>query len=512
MTEREQPQSNGTSESSSEPSRTHVGNYEIIDIVGHGASSTVYRAIGPDGKTVAIKRISVHSESEERAAVQREAAALAVFHHPSVLKLIDVIDSPTDLAIVTEYLSGGSLRDHLKAHGPFSDHEVLEMLSPIAAALAEAHRHSLLHRDVKPSNVLRRGDGTTVLADFGLAIDDPTVSQTNTAALGSAAYLDPEVIDGAKPSQASDTYALGVVAYELLTGHPPFHGESTLAVLRNADRGVFPPLDRATFGGFADQVERSFSRHSENRFPSADALLTAWQSSLGTASVSSNGTSDGTQHASSNDVGSHPDDGATATTVFIVPTRPSALSKATPVKEARNWKRIGAVAAGLATLGTMGGAVVISRSNNKSGGINGVVSFKVACDPSVTAQCVESFTRTPDGMSIRFKGDDQPTRFAVGKRTDALRVSNFFCGSSETLALYRPSTGTIYYFREWPLPGKKTEIRADATGILNASIVVSDYDDDGCGDIGLERGNARVWFLPSEQSDRLRLIAEGDAP
>jgi Protein kinase domain len=486
-----------------------IGGYTILGVVGHGSTGTVYKATAPDGTTVAVKRITAHADEKQREALRREAAALEAFHHPSVVRFIDLVDTPTELAIVTEFFGGGSLRDYLENAGPFPANEVVAMLSPIAAALGEAHRRGILHRDIKPSNILRRADGSTVLADFGLALtdelDDPAASRTNNAALGSASYLDPEVLDGAAPTPASDIYALGVVGYELLTRATPFPGDGTLAVLRRADKGEFVRLDRNVHGELADEVERAFRRNSNERFATADDLLRAWQRAI-------DGPQTNGEITNRAETVSIPDSGASATTSFTVPTRPTALWEAEPVTEPRNWKRVGAYASILAALGVIGGGAAWKMAQRHAPAVNGVVNYKVYCDPALTAQCVDTFNRTPDGISVKFAGDDVATRFAVGTRADALRVSNFFCGPSETLALYRPKSGTIYYFREWPLPGKKTEIRADVTGIKNAVVVVSDYDNNGCGDIGLEQGDGRVWFLPSQQQARLRLVAEGDAP
>ncbi len=472
------------------PVGSEVGGYTIVEVIGRGSTGVVYRATDAAGNVVAIKQIDASSDPALLDIFRREAATLASFDHPCALRFIEVIDSPTTPAVVTEFVSGGSLREHLANHGPFSSAEVVTLLSPIAEALSAAHRTGLTHGDVKPSNILRRADGGCVLADFGTAAYHPDAKTPGQSVLASATYLDPEILTGATPSAKSDTYSLGIVAYELLTGYPPFRGDTTQAVLDEAANGTFDPLDRNTFGSFANEVERSFARDSTDRFETADDLLAAWNWS--------------TAHPEA------PDEGPSATTTFAVNTRPAALVNAEPVQVGRNWKRIGVAVAAVAAIGATAGGIVLKRANNQAAEVNGVVPFKVYCDPAVTAQCVESVVRTPDGMSITFKGDGQPTRFAVGKRTDALRVSNFFCGPNETLALYRPTTGTIYYFREWPLPGKKTEIRADATGVFNAAVVVSDYDNNGCGDIGLERGNERVWFLPSQQQARLRLIAPGD--
>ena len=99
----------------------------------------------------------------------------------------------------------------------------------------------------------------------------------------------------------------------------------------------------------------------------------------------------------------------------------------------------------------------------------GLVAARVRCDPSTSRQCVDKVERSADGVAITFIGDTEPTTFKVGEPTDALRVANWFCGSIETLAAYRPSTGVVYYFESWPLPGQPVQVLADATGITQAS-------------------------------------------
>jgi serine/threonine protein kinase len=504
-----------------------IGGYRILGVIGHGSTGTVYRAEVPaSGELVAFKRITVHTEEQQRVDLHNEAKALVSISHPSVLRLIEVVDTPEHLALVTEFLDGGSLRDVLRSHGPYSSSETVALLAPIAAALGEAHRKGLIHRDIKPSNILLRADGSTVLADFGLAIDDPTMSKTN-AALGSAAYLDPMVLDGAKPSVASDVYSLGVVAYELLRGTPPFTGESTLAVMRASDRGIFSPLSRFEHGPLADEVERAFARRSDDRFDSATDLLRAWQRAIDPGTVQALTGKPPSQVLSASVIStlqnsvsmgssatpapiSPPDRGAASTTSFSSASRPAALWDATPVTPTRKWGKMAGVAAGIVAVAALGAGVAIKREQNSKQELSGIVPFKVFCDSTRTAQCVESFTRTPDGISVKFSGDAESTRFAVGGRNDALRVSNFFCGTAETLALYRPTTGVIYYFREWPLPSAKTEVRADATGIINAEVIVADFNTDNCGDIGLEQASKRTWFSPSTQTERLKLVALGD--
>ncbi len=512
----------------SEPSAgTLIGQYEIVSLIGHGSTGSVFRAVDTEtGRTVAVKRITTLPTDAQRAAFHREARTLAGLDHPSVLRLVELIDTDEHLALVTEYAGGGSLRDALRTRGPFAPAKVVALLAPVASALAETHRDGIVHRDVKPSNIVLRDDGTPVLADFGLALTDPGVSQTSSAALGSASYLDPEVADGVMPSPASDLYSLGVVAYELLTGRTPFAGDTPLAVLRAADRGDFQPLDRATCGQFGAAVERAIARDPAARYPDAESLLRAWSAAVKIPAAMDNPVDDLDPFRSADtaqpstrepqrrvrDIAdpTSDDDVTDRTASFRVPLRPLALEAAEPVHEARNWRRVGAAAAAVVALGSVGATIAAVRSANRSRTTSGVVTFRVSCDPQTTAQCVGTITRTPEGILVRFADDERPTHYTVGRRTDALRVSNFFCGSAETLAVYRPTNGVIYYFKDWPLAGQQSDVRADATGVTDAHVVVSDHNGDGCGDIGLDLGITRTWFMPHAQGERLQQVNRSD--
>jgi serine/threonine protein kinase len=482
-----------------------IGAYTVQAVIGRGSTGTVYRAISDAGQVVALKRITVLTAEDERKRLRIEARALGTLRHPNTLRLIDVVDTDTDLALVTEYISGGSLRDRI-TQGPLSPSETVELLAPLAEALQEAHAAGIVHRDVKPSNVLLRDDGSAVLADFGLALDDVRVSQTSTAALGSAAYLDPEILDGRKPSPSSDTYSLGVVAYETITGRLPFEGDTTLAVLRNADKGAFQPLDRDRFGALAPAIERAFARTASDRFASAKDVAESWRTALHRPAPLLAAIAATTTGQAAEPQLPEPDRGPRATAKFRIPTRPLGLEQATPQKPAKPWKKIGLATAGLFVLAGSGFGAWQTFGTDKQL-VGAVLPVRADCDPRTTAQCVKTYKRDSAGISVSFVGDASPTNFTVGREDDVLRVQNFFCGGAETLALYRKASGTIYYFKSWPLPGKTTEVVADATGILNANVLVGDYDNDGCTDIALDANNKRTWFLPATQQDRLLLVA-----
>ena len=215
--------------------RRDFGRYKIAEELGRGAMGVVYRATDPLlARSVAIKAINeayiAHlgipaAEYYER--FQREAEVAGGLNHPRIVKIFDV--GPD--YIVMELVEGQSLEAALRARTHFALSRILEMVAQVADALDHAHAQGIVHRDIKPANIMLRTDGTVSIMDFGLARIE---SSTLTAAgelLGSASYMAPEVVLGARADAKSDIFALGVVAYELMTGERPFAGPSITSIL-----------------------------------------------------------------------------------------------------------------------------------------------------------------------------------------------------------------------------------------------------------------------------------------
>src|SRR5207248_1355814 len=165
------------------------------------------------------------------------------------------------------------LADRLSRHGRLSPAQVVALASRCADALASAHRRGVLHRDVKPANILFTSDGEPLLSDFGIARWGEASGLTEQGmTLGTAGYIDPDVVDGGEPSVRSDVYSLGIVCYEALAGRPPFRGINELAVMKAADRGDFARLVDASPDvppALAAVVERAMARDSCRRFADA---------------------------------------------------------------------------------------------------------------------------------------------------------------------------------------------------------------------------------------------------
>jgi serine/threonine-protein kinase len=228
------------------PSATAFGRYELEDVIGRGGMALVYR--GHDSETgarVAVKLLAdnLAADPELRQRFAREAGLAKRLSHPNVVRVLASGDSDGRAYIVLEYVDGRSLAEELERAGRIAPDRVAALGAQAAAALSHAHERGVVHRDVKPHNLLLAEDGTLRVADFGIArvADGTQLTQVGTI-LGTAAYLAPEQAAGEEASGAADVYALGAVLYELLTGRPPYPASTLpeLALRRQQDDPVPP--------------------------------------------------------------------------------------------------------------------------------------------------------------------------------------------------------------------------------------------------------------------------------
>ena len=266
--------------------------YELEELVGTGGMSSVYRARDRLlERHVALKILHPHHSSDEDF-VQRfrkEARLVAQLSHPNIVTVIDRGDDGGRQFIVFEYVEGENLKEVVTREGPLPLRRVLELALQIGRGLAFAHSQGLVHRDVKPQNVLMNGDDQAKVTDFGIArsIDvDVGVTQTGTV-LGTSAYIAPEQASGGDITPQTDVYSLGVVLYELLTGEVPFPGESFVAVAMKHINDPPPSLlERRpdTPPRLAAAVDRALAKEPGERFGSMDdfvAELSACLAELG---------------------------------------------------------------------------------------------------------------------------------------------------------------------------------------------------------------------------------------
>jgi eukaryotic-like serine/threonine-protein kinase len=266
---------------------TIADRYEVEELVGHGGMSSVYKARDRLlERHVALKilheRFTSDDEFVER--FKREARAVAQLSHPNIVTVIDRGEDAGRQYIVFEYIDGENLKELVVRHGRVSVREALELGVQIARALAFAHEHGLVHRDVKPQNVLLDGDGRAQVTDFGIArsLDVEGITLAGTV-LGTADYIAPEQAGGQPVDAQTDVYSLGVVLYELLAGDVPFSGDNFVAVaMKHVNE---PPPDllnvRADVPArVADAIDRALEKDPRRRFPSMDAFAAELEACL----------------------------------------------------------------------------------------------------------------------------------------------------------------------------------------------------------------------------------------
>jgi eukaryotic-like serine/threonine-protein kinase len=208
--------------------------YEIDEPLGRGGMAQVFRATDRVlGRPVAVKVLDRKYKDDAKFVTRfrREAQSAAGINHPNVVSVYDTGSEDGLHYIVMEYVDGDTLADLLRREGPLTPGRAVAIGEPVARALEAAHEKGMVHRDVKPGNIMVDRSGTVKVVDFGIAraAADDTLTQTGTV-LGTAAYLSPEQAQGETVDARSDVYSLGCVLYEMLTGRPPFTAESTLAV------------------------------------------------------------------------------------------------------------------------------------------------------------------------------------------------------------------------------------------------------------------------------------------
>ena len=254
--------------------------YEILEILGIGGMAVVYKArCHRLNRLVAIKILKAeYTQDEEfRRRFHAESQAVAMLSHPNIVSVYDV--STTDEAdyIVMELIDGITLKQYMEKKGTLNWKETLHFAIQIAKALEHAHSRGIIHRDIKPLNVMVLKNGSVKVTDFGIA---RVMSESNTLtkeALGSVHYISPEQAKGGRVDNRSDLYSLGVVMYEMATGRPPYDGETPVAVAIQHINGkaTLPSMLTPNIpGGLEQIIVRSMSHNPADRYPSAGALLT----------------------------------------------------------------------------------------------------------------------------------------------------------------------------------------------------------------------------------------------
>jgi serine/threonine protein kinase len=263
--------------------------YRNPELIGQGGMGEIYRAEDEVlGRTVAVKMLAGRYSADVavRGRFTREALAAArLSGDPNTVTIFDVGEHRGRPFIVMEYLRGGTLEDRLREHGAQDPDRVLDWLDEAGAAIDAAHDHGVIHRDVKPGNLLLAGDGTVRVADFGVASAAGLDSLTMTGTvLGTAGYLAPEQARGEPTTPATDLYALAVVAFELLTGKRPYESDrSTVEAAAHVHAEIPSISDQGDLPAELDPVfRRALAKDPADRFLSAGDFVSALRDRLGT--------------------------------------------------------------------------------------------------------------------------------------------------------------------------------------------------------------------------------------
>ena len=266
------------------------GRYTITQSIGQGGMANVYLArdlILDRDVAVKVLRYDFQDNLEAIQRFQREAMSASQLLHHNIVEVYDVDQEEGQQYIVMEYVQGTDLKKYIQMNAPISLEVVVSIMSQILAAIELAHKHGIIHRDIKPQNILITENKQVKITDFGIAIalTDTSITQTNTL-LGSVHYLSPEQARGANATMKSDIYALGVVLYELITGSVPFDGESAVSIALKHFQEEFPRI-RTKLDYVPQSLEnvvlKSTAKDPINRYNSVSGMLADLSTSLSTS-------------------------------------------------------------------------------------------------------------------------------------------------------------------------------------------------------------------------------------
>ncbi|MGA9225367.1 MAG: Stk1 family PASTA domain-containing Ser/Thr kinase, partial [Mesobacillus sp.] len=224
------------------------GRYKILDMIGGGGMANVYLAHDMIlDRDVAVKmlRLDFANDEEFIRRFHREAQSATSLAHPNIVSIYDVGEEDGLYYIVMEYVDGQTLKQYIQQHAPVPVQDALDIMKQLTSAISHAHNNHIVHRDIKPHNILVDSNGTVKITDFGIAmaLSATSITQTNSV-LGSVHYLSPEQARGGMANKKSDIYSIGIVMFELLTGRLPFSGESAVSIALKHLQSETPSLKR----------------------------------------------------------------------------------------------------------------------------------------------------------------------------------------------------------------------------------------------------------------------------
>jgi len=263
-----------------------IGNYKILKSIGKGGMAHIYAAIqGSLDRVVVIKQMMKNLDGEAQTRFKREAKLCANLHHKNIVEIFDYFREGGEHYLVMEYIEGLSLADMIEKQAPLHPMLAAAIAREVCQALVCAHKNGIIHRDIKPKNILISKEGIVKLTDFGVArdIDAPDLTTTG-AIIGTPFYMSPEQAGGAKAGFQSDIFSLGVVLYEMVTGKKPFVAEENQGVITKICRGKYKspfwlgPHHSWRLGGV---INRAMKRNPKSRYKSAEEMLRALNNFLG---------------------------------------------------------------------------------------------------------------------------------------------------------------------------------------------------------------------------------------
>lgn len=263
------------------------GRYKILQLIGGGGMSNVYLAHDIIlNRDVAIKilRYDFSNEEDLHRRFQREALSATSLTHPNIVTVFDVGDDEDMHYIVMEYIKGKTLKQYIQEFSPLSAARSVHIMKQLTSAMAHAHENGIIHRDIKPQNILMDEEGNVKITDFGIAtsLGATSYTQTNTV-IGTVHYLSPEQARGGVATMKSDIYALGIVLYELLTGELPFSGESAVSIALKHLQSETPSVrefDASIPQSVENIVLKATAKDANHRYNSAEEMEAALESCL----------------------------------------------------------------------------------------------------------------------------------------------------------------------------------------------------------------------------------------
>lgn len=254
--------------------------YEVVSHIGQGGMADVFLAVDTIlNRQVAIKilRADLSTDAVSILRFEREAQAAAALAHPNIVEIYDVGDYKGHHYIVMEYVTGKTLKQVIRSRGPLVNEEAVDIMKQLCSAISEAHSRGIIHRDIKPQNVIVKADGSIKILDFGIATAKGSMQLTQANnVMGSVHYLAPELAKGEAASPQSDIYALGIVLYEMLAGDVPFKADQAVQIALKHMREPMPDvrlINASVSQSIANVITRATAKDPNNRYGSCREML-----------------------------------------------------------------------------------------------------------------------------------------------------------------------------------------------------------------------------------------------